>query len=80
VVTAPKSSPGVYSGMLFRTTGPALNAVPFNPANVLATQVGTATFSFADGNNANFAYTVNGIAQNKAITREVFTNPGTVCQ
>ena len=80
VVTAPKSSPGVYSGMLFRTTGPALNAVPFNPANVLATQVGTASFSFADGNNANFAYTVNGIAQNKAITREVFTNPGTVCQ
>ncbi|HTP45814.1 MAG TPA: hypothetical protein VMQ50_02690, partial [Casimicrobiaceae bacterium] len=69
VVTAPKSSPGVYNGMLFRTTGPALNAVPFNPANVLATQVGTATFSFADGNNANFAYTVNGIAQNKAITR-----------
>jgi len=42
--------------------------------------VGTATFSFVDGNNANFAYTVNGIAQNKAITREVFVNPGTVCQ
>ena len=80
VVTAPKSSPGVYSGMLFRTTGPALNALPFNPASVVATQVGTATFSFVDGNNANFAYTVNGIAQNKAITREVFVNPGTVCQ
>jgi len=80
VVTAPKTSPGVYSGMLFRTTGPALDALPFNPASVVATQVGTATFSFVDGNNANFAYTVNGIAQNKAITREVFVNPGTVCQ
>jgi hypothetical protein len=80
VVTAPKTSPGVYTGMLFRTTGPALNALPFTPANVVATQVGTATFTFSDGNNATFAYTVNGIVQNKAITREVFTNPGTVCQ
>jgi hypothetical protein len=39
-----------------------------------------ATLTFADGNNATFAYTVNGIAQNKAITREVFSGSGTVCQ
>jgi hypothetical protein len=80
VVTALKTTPGVYSGTLYRTTGPALNAVPFNPAAVVATAVGNATFTFSDGNNANFAYTVNGVAQNKPITREVFTNPGTVCQ
>jgi len=80
VVTAPKTAPGVYSGTLYRTTGPAFNAVPFNPANVVATAVGNATFTFSDGNNATFAYTVNGISQNKAITREVFNNPGTVCQ
>ncbi|HXZ47285.1 MAG TPA: choice-of-anchor D domain-containing protein [Pseudolabrys sp.] len=80
VVTARKTAPGVYSGTLYRTSGPAFNSAPFNPANVVATAVGNATFTFADGNNANFAYAVNGIAQQKAITREVFTAPGTVCQ
>jgi len=79
VATAPKTAPGVYSGQLFRTTGPPFNAVPFNPANVQGTMVGTLTLTFSDGNNATFAYTVNGVAQQKAITREVFVNPGTVC-
>jgi hypothetical protein len=41
--------------------------------------VGTATFTFNDGNDASFAYTVNGISQTKAITRQVFQAPGTVC-
>ncbi len=80
VVTAQKTSPGVYSGTLYRTTGPAFNAVPFNPNNVVATPVGTATLSFTDGTTGTFAYTVNGVSQTKAVTREVFTNPGTVCQ
>lgn len=80
VVTARKTAPGVYSGMLYRTTGPGFNAMPFNPANVVGTPVGTATFTFADGNNASFAYTVNGISQIKQITREVFQSPGTLCQ
>ena len=46
----------------------------------MPTAVGTATFTFSDGNNAQFAYTVNGVSQAKAITRQVFTPPGTVCQ
>ena len=80
MVTAPKTAPGIYSGTLYRTTGPAFNAVPFNPANVVATSVGTATLAFSDGTTGTFAYTVNGVSQSKAITREVFQNPGTVCQ
>lgn len=80
VVTAPKTAPGVYSGTLYRTTGPPFNAVPFNPQAVVATAAGSATLTFRDGNDATFAYTVNGIAQAKAITREVFAPPGTVCQ
>jgi hypothetical protein len=28
--------------------------------------------TFADGNNGTFAYTVNGVSQSKAITRQVF--------
>jgi len=80
VVTATKTVPGVYTGTLYRTTGPAFSSVPFDPAKVTATAVGTATFTFSDGNDATFAYTVNGVSQAKAITREVFQNPGTVCQ
>ena len=80
VVTAPQTAPGVFSGTLYRTTGPPFNAVPFNPTDVAGTAVGTATFTFSDGNDASFAYTVNGVSQVKAITREVFQTPGTVCQ
>jgi hypothetical protein len=79
-VTAANTVPGAFMGTLYRTAGPAFNAVPFNPANVVLTAVGTASFTFSDGNNASFAYTVNGISQTKAITREVFQAPGTVCQ
>ncbi|MFZ3322624.1 MAG: S53 family peptidase [Usitatibacter sp.] len=80
VVTAPQSAPNTYSGTLYRTTGPAFNSVPFNPANVAATSVGSATFTFANGNSAQFAYTVGSVSQTKTITREVFATTGTVCQ
>ena len=79
-VLATNTAPGVYAGALMRTRGPAFDAVPFAPAAVTATQVGTATFTFQDGAHATFAYTVNGVSQAKAITREVFVSPGTFCQ
>ena len=79
-MTATSTAPRVFSGTLYRTTGPAFNAVPFDPTKVHRTAVGTATITFADGNNASFAYTVNGVGQTKSITREVFITPGTVCQ
>ncbi len=85
VVQATKTGPGVYTGtQVYRLTGPAFNAVPFpalgsvgGPTGVI---VGTATFTFSDGNNAMFSYIVDGVAQSKAITREVFVSPGTVCE
>jgi hypothetical protein len=79
-VTALKTSAGVYSGTLYRTIGPPFNSVPFDPTKVTATAVGAATFTFTDGNTGTFDYTVNGVTQTKAITREVFVAPGTVCQ
>ena len=80
-VTAPKVSPGVYSGQLIRVSGPPFGSVPFDSAAVIRTVVGTATFSFANGNAATFAYVVNGVAQSKAITRFLFLPPsGTLCQ
>lgn len=79
-----KTTPDVYAGtQVYRLTGPAFNAVPFPaigaPGGPTGAIVGTASFSFSDGNSAAFTYTVNGVTQTKAITREVFTSPGTVC-
>jgi hypothetical protein len=71
---------GSYAGTLYRTTGPPFNAMPFKPAAVVGAAVGNAIFTFANGNSATFAYSVNGVSQAKTITREVFRKPGTVCQ
>ena len=78
--TLAKATGPTYAGTLYRTTGPAFNATPFNPAGVALTAVGTAGLTFADGNSGSFSYTVNGIAQTKAITRQVFRTPGTTCR
>jgi hypothetical protein len=83
VVTANKTGIGVYSGDLYQTSGARFDA--FNPTSVTATKVGMVTFTFADGNDATFDYTVQlpGMAtpvhQQKQITREIFTAPGTTC-
>ncbi len=70
-----------YSGNLLRTRGPAFSAVPFNSANVTRSDVGSATITFASGNAATLAYTVNGVTQTKPLTRQLFTPPaGTLCQ
>jgi len=78
--TAQKAGSALYSGALYRTSGPAFSATPWNPASVAVVQVGTVTLTFADGNHASFAYTVNAVSQTKQITREIFRAPGTVCQ
>jgi len=77
--TADKTAMGMYSGTLYRTRGPPFNAVPFDPTKVISTAVGSAMFAFRDGNNATFTSTVDGVTQNKAITRQVFRAPGTAC-
>jgi hypothetical protein len=84
----PQTGPKVYAGSLILTGGQAFNAVPFDPTRITRTPVGTATISFADGNNATFIYSVDlgdGVnktasPQAKTITRQVFRAPGTVCQ
>lgn len=80
VAITQKTGPNAYTGGLYRTTGPAFSSVPFDPQRITVTQVGSATFTFADGNNASFAYTVNGVAGLKQITREVFRTVGNYCQ
>ncbi len=75
-----KTAPGVYTGALQTTMGPAFSAVPFNPTSVVRTTVGSATFSFTDADNGTFSYTVNGLTQSKPIARYVYASPTTVCR
>ena len=83
-VTAEGTGLNFFSGTLYSTSGPSFNAVPFRPADVTASPVGTATIRFTDGDSGIFSYnlTLPGVstAQSKAITREVFRTPGTACQ
>jgi IgA peptidase M64 len=72
-MTAPLASGGnTFRGTLYATHGPPFSAVPFDPAQVVPTAVGTGTLTFADAGSGTFAYTVNGFAQAKPIVRQVF--------
>jgi hypothetical protein len=71
-MTANKTAEGTYTGILIETAGPAFNAVPFDPAKVSRTPVGTGTLLFRDVDTGTFSYTVKGVAQTKFITREAF--------
>jgi hypothetical protein len=68
-----------WSGPLYRTTGPALGGTWDNSKVTLA-QVGTATVSFSDASNGMFNATVDGKNISKAITRQVYQTPPTVCR
>ena len=84
--TARKTAAGRFEGDLYRTTGPAFHAMPFDPLAVVRTRVGALALDFTDGNHATFAYSValgpsaTTVTQSKQLTRLVFRSPGTVCQ
>ncbi len=71
-MTANKTAENVYTGTLVQTRGPAFNSVPFKSSLVTTSAAGTATITLADANNATFSYTLDGVAQTRAITRQVF--------
>ncbi len=75
----------VYTGTLYRTSGPRFDN--YDPAQIQTSDVGTATFTFTDGNHATFEYSVmyaplpGPVHQTKQITRFPFAaSGGTVCQ
>jgi hypothetical protein len=72
-----KQSDGSFTGDLFRTTGPAFNASPFNPSAVVSTKVGTMTLAFDTASTGTLTYSVNGTNVTKRITRQVFSTPAT---
>ncbi len=66
--TLPQTAANTYSGSLVLTSGPAFSAVPFDPTKVTRTSVGTATFTFTDGNDGMFTYSVDlGDGMNKTL-------------
>lgn len=80
VATMKPDGAGGYSGSVSTIDGPPFSTVPWDQSRLKPTNVGTMTARFTDGNHANLAYTVNGVAQTKAVTRQVFVTPGTVCK
>ena len=74
-----KNAQGIYAGSLYRTTGPAFSATPWQPSGVAATPIGSATLSFDDANNGTLAYTIGGVVQSKSITRQIYATPVPQC-
>lgn len=74
-------SGSTYSGTLYRTTGPAFDAVPFTPITFPAnfTPVGTMTLLFGGENLATLDYTVNGAPVTRTIQRQVFGSRPATC-
>ena len=71
-MTANKTAPNGYSGLLIETSGPPFNTVPFNPDEVTRTPIGAATLTFSDDGTGTFSYAMAGAAQTRAIARFVF--------
>ena len=76
-----RQADGSYLGDLYRTSGPAFNAVPFTPITFPQnyTLVGTMRLRFQDGERGTLDYTVNGTQVVKQVTRFVFASPVPLC-
>lgn len=77
LANAPLTGTRTYTGALYRTSGPVFNASPWVPA--VATEVGTMTFAFENGNAGTMTYTVGGVSVTKSIQRQTFSTPLPVC-
>jgi hypothetical protein len=60
-----------WSGDLYRTVGPPFGAASFNPGAVGARKVGALTFTRSGSDAAQLAYSVDGIAVRKDVTRQL---------
>jgi YVTN family beta-propeller protein len=67
-----------YTGTLYRTTGPAYTGT-FDPSRVVATPVGSATFTFTDANNGTLNATLDGASFTRPIVRETYASPVPTC-
>jgi hypothetical protein len=66
----PTGTASQWSGDLYATTGPWFGTVPFNPANVVATKVGTMTWTQQTVATGTLNYVVSGTAVTKNVVRQ----------
>lgn len=69
VATMNYTSNLTWTGDLYATTGPYFGTVPFNPANVVATKVGTMTWTAQTVETGTLTYVVNGVTIVKNVVR-----------
>ena len=62
----------VFTGPVYATTGTFYGAT-WVPADMTATQVGTATFTPATSSTGSLVYSINGVTVTKSITRQTLT-------
>jgi len=62
---------GSWAGALYATTGPYFGATSFEPSAVTVQQVGSMTWSSADGTTGALTYTVRGMTVTKSVERQV---------
>jgi hypothetical protein len=63
-------SPLSWAGDLYATTGPYFGTVPFNPAAVALTKVGTMNWSAQTVTTGTLTYSVNNVTVSRALTRQ----------
>jgi hypothetical protein len=61
-----------FTGTLYQTAGPFYGSATFNPNNVVATPVGTATFTATSATAGTLSYSVNGVNVNKNVVRQTW--------
>ena len=71
---------GEYRGRLYRTNGLSFDRIAGTPALLGAQDVGEITLTFADGERGRLDYTVDGLTQSKALTRQVFGIGAPLCR
>jgi hypothetical protein len=70
VATMNSTDATTWTGDLYATTGPYFGTVPFNPANVVATKVGTMTWTPTSVTTGTLMYDVNGVGIVKSVVRQ----------
>jgi hypothetical protein len=75
-----RTTGNTFTGGIFRASGPAFSVATWDASKVKTTQMGTATLAFSDATNGTFTTVMNGATISKAITRQVFATPVTVCR
>jgi hypothetical protein len=70
VATMNSTDATTWTGDLYATTGPYFGTVPFNPANVVATKVGTMTWTPTSVTTGTLMYDVNGVGIVKNVVRQ----------